>query len=199
MLQEWLLQRYGNPEEEQECSCGSGYKLVRCRWDGCFQYPTSCENCFIKSHRHNPFHWALVWDKERKIWVRRDYSRLGNGNFIQIGHFGDNSSCSGTSGIIDFVITDTNGVHSSRVRFCHCSGKPNKAEQLIRADLFPATPRDPVSAFTIAVLKHFRMHNLQSKCGAFDFIMSIRRLTNNISTHEVPVSSRLLFLLLSHD
>lgn len=119
-LQDWLLQRYGNPHEGQLCSCGNGYRLVRCRWDGCFQYPTSCEDCWLKNHKHNPFHWALVWDSCRKIWKKQDYSQLGKGSFIQLGHDGEESSCSSGREPIDFYITHINGVHSTRIKFCLC-------------------------------------------------------------------------------
>lgn len=188
-LQSLLMERHDNPHQNELCACRNGYQLVRCRWDGCFQYPTSCERCFIKNHQHNPLHWALVWNTSRQIWVKHDISELeGNTAVIQIGHVGDSQPCSGSRGPISFNITHTNGVHSTRIQFCGCPGHPEKVDQLIRSDLFPATTEDPKSAFTFAVLRDFRMHNLQSKCGAYDYVTSIRRLTDNTFTMKVPVS-----------
>lgn len=189
-LQLLLLERYANPLANEVCICGHGFRVVRCHWDGCFQYPTSCEGCFVKAHRTNPLHWALVWDASKEVWIKKDFSEVIKGTFIQLGHVGEDEPCPGGKGPIDFKITHTNGVHSTKVQFCSCpSSITHEVDQLIRSDLFPATAKEPRSAFTLAILRHFRMHNLQSKCGAFDFIMSIRRLTNNTFTHGgVPVS-----------
>lgn len=193
-LQSLILERYSNPVANEICRCGDGYRIARCRWDGCFQYPTSCEKCFVESHKTNPLHWALIWDSKRELWIRKDYSELIGGTFIQIGHVGEDAPCPSSVGPVDFNITHTNGVHETKVRFCECSKYPiEHVDQLIRSDLFPATHNDPRSAFTLAALRHFRMHNLQSKCGAFDWIMSIRRLTNNTFTQDVPVSEARLF------
>lgn len=123
LIQNLILQRYENPHENDICACNNGLCLVKCRWDGCYQYPTSCEECFVKYHRHNPFHWALVWDTKKKVWNKRDYSEVIEGNFIQIGHVGEDKACSGSSPI-NFKITHTNGVHSTRVNFCGCPDRP---------------------------------------------------------------------------
>jgi hypothetical protein len=61
----------------------------------------------------------------------------------------------------------------------------------MRARLFPGTTLDPKTAFTFDVLKEFSMLNLQSKCGAFDYMKSLRRLTDNVSTRTLPVSTTL--------
>lgn len=188
-IQELLLRRSDNPHKDQICKCNNGMRIVRCHWDGCFQYPTSCERCFVEKHRHNPFHWALVW--ENGVWNKRDFSEVLPNNFIQLGHVDDEMPCSGAGSPIPFIITHINGVHSTRLSFCGCPTAPkSKVDQLLLADLFPATPNEPKSAFTIAVLKQFRVHNLQSKCGAFDYVRSIRRFTDNTSTFKVPVSGR---------
>lgn len=187
-IQNLIMNRYKNPYQDEICSCKRGLRLVRCRWDGCFQYPISCESCFVDQHRCNPFHWALVWCKEKGFWEKQDYSKLLEDTVcIQLGHEGSHR-CTGSTPL-KFKITHTNGVHVTRVNFCGCPNvKEGKLEQLISSDLFPATTKDPQSAFTISLLKQFRMHNLQSKCGAFDYITAIRRLTNNTSTNTVPVS-----------
>jgi hypothetical protein len=187
-IQDLILQRYGNPHEHETCSCGQGTRTVKCRYDGCLQYPISCQQCFINSHRNNPFHWALVWNTATGVWVKKDYSELSENSFIQLGHQYDQKVCSGTKSAVPIKITHTNGMHISRVRFCGCIDAPDKVSQLVLAELFPATPTEPRSAFTFAVLKHFHMHNLQSKCGAFDYVLSLRRLTDNVFTSKVPVS-----------
>jgi hypothetical protein len=56
------------------------------------------------------------------------------------------------------------------------------------ARLFPLTPLDPKSAITFIALREFHMHGLQSKSAAFDYVLSLRRMTDNVLTHNVPVS-----------
>jgi len=191
-LQELLLRDYHNPHEHEICLCGKGRRLVKCRYDGCFQYPTSCRTCFISKHRLHPLHWALIWDTGKRIWTQHDYSEVSDNpaidSAIQLGHQNNDDPCPGTKNSIPFIITHTNGVHATRIRFCGCLDSPDRLEQLMAASLFPATASDCKSAFTHEVLKNFHMHNLQSKCGAFDFIYSLRRLTDNVFTVNVPVS-----------
>lgn len=185
-LQDLLLSRYANPHEGETCSCGSGKRLVRC--EECFQYPISCVSCFVRSHRTLPFHWAFVWDTTKRIWSKFDSSELSAESAIQLGHIGKHEACTGVKSALTFKITHVNGIHTCKLRFCGCPGAPDKVTQLMLADLFPGTTSDPQSAFTFTVLKEFHLHNLQSKCGAFDYIHSLRRLTNDTTIMKVPVS-----------
>src|ERR1700753_3076351 len=187
-LQDLLLSRYANPHEHEVCICGGGKRLVQCR--DCFQYQTSCAQCFITSHRNLPLHWAFVWDLTRKHFMKRDYTSLTDDCTIQLGHEDSTKPafCDGSITSHQFTIVHSNGVHTTRIRFCGCAAAGDKVTQLMQSHLFPATPLDPRTAFTFSVLKDFHMHNLQSKCGAFDFMLSLRRLTNNVFTDQVPVS-----------
>lgn len=167
--------------------CGEGKRLVKCKDDGCFQYSTTCVSCFIRSHHYLPFHWALVWDPIRGFWNKFDYSALSEDTAIQLGHKGKDTCPSPRSPVI-FYITHVNGIHTTRVRFCGCRGSLDRVGQLMAANLFPATTDEPQSAFSFALLQDFHMHNLQSKCSAFDYILSLRRLTDDVKTDSVPVS-----------
>lgn len=87
-----------------------------------------------------------------------------------------------------FTVVDGNGIHSTRLAFCGCREQPpDKIKQLMRARLFPATTRDPHSAFTINMLKEFQMHNLESKKAAYDFLGAIQRLSDNSFTGDIAV------------
>lgn len=186
VLQKLILNNYGNTLQNEYCDCGQNKCLVRCRYDGCFQYQPTCSSCFISRHCYNQLHWAEVWNPDKEVWEQHDISELSDDFAIQLGHMHDKHLCSGSSSI-PFNVTHTNGIHSTRLRFCGCPGAEDRVTQLMHANLFPATPSEPRSAFTFAVIKHFHMHNLQSKCGSFDFIHSLRRLTDNVLTHKVPV------------
>jgi hypothetical protein len=186
-LQDILLERYANPHESETCRCGGGQRLVHCR--NCFRYETSCALCFAKAHHHLPFHWAFIWDSGKGHFIKHDYSSLSEDCAIQLGdHIHGAAPCDPTRSATLFTIVHSNGIHATRIRFCRCPGAPDKVTQLMRSQLFPGTHQDPKTGFTFEVLKQFHMHNLQSKCGAFDFILSLRRLTDNVFTARVPVS-----------
>ncbi len=85
-------------------------------------------------------------------------------------------------------MVDGNGIHSTRLAICGCREMPpNKIRQLMRARLFPATTKDPHTAFTVNMLKEFHLHNLESKKAAYDYLGAIRRLSDNSFTADVSV------------
>ena len=182
-----MMVHYANELYTEQCSCGRGTRLVRCH--DCFQHPTTCRWCFAEQHRQSPFHWALVWDPERHHFEKLDYSCVLPDDFVvQLGHQGGLELCDGALSSGTFYVVHTNGIHASKFRFCECPRASDKLTQLMNARLFPATTSNPKTAFTFAVLREYSMHNIQSKCGAFDFMLSLRCLTDNVFPECVPVS-----------
>lgn len=184
-----LLRHHAHPLIGEPCSCKSGRNSRRntiCH--DCFQSTPSCEECFIQQHRLSPFHWAHVWDFELGFFIKKDISALSTPFSLHFNHSGN--VCPNPLGDINnkFIVMASNGVHATLVRFCDCKAAPSKIEQLCNARLFPSTTRSPTSAFTFEVLKSFHVHSLQSKASAYDFIGAIQRLTDNVFTHNVPVS-----------
>ncbi|THU80286.1 hypothetical protein K435DRAFT_823700 [Dendrothele bispora CBS 962.96] len=55
----------------------------------------------------------------------------------------------------------------------------------MRAKLFPGSAAEPISAFSFAVLKEYDIHSLQAKIGGYDYVFSLRRLSDNVFTHLV--------------
>ncbi|KAJ7894724.1 hypothetical protein B0H14DRAFT_2184626, partial [Mycena olivaceomarginata] len=83
---------------------------------------------------------------------------------IQLGHHG--RLCPTPSNPLMFTIVYGNGVHATKIAFCGCEELPiNKPRQLMRSRLFPATAKDPRTAFTFSV-KEFSPHNLGSRKAA---------------------------------
>jgi hypothetical protein len=85
------------------------------------------------------------------------------------------------------TIIDRSGVHEIGVRWCCC---PNAAEhdmQLMAAGLFPATFRNPKTAFTFRVLEEFHLDNLECKTTPSQFFSRLRRLTSDEFPNTVPV------------
>jgi hypothetical protein len=185
-----MLEHYDNPRGEDECQCGRGKCLIQCH--DCFHAPPTCASCFAERHHRLPFHFALVWDPLTGHFTRKDYSSVLPGEaFLRLGH-ADFSACQSSKTTIKFTVVHTNGIHESRARFCDCPDAKDRITQLMRARLFPATANEPKTAFTFEVLKQFSMHNLQSKCGAFDYMKSLYRLTNNVSFDGLPVSETVI-------
>ncbi|KAJ7815199.1 hypothetical protein B0H14DRAFT_3746508 [Mycena olivaceomarginata] len=177
-----LLDREADIDTELPCACGSGANRTTKCFD-CISYPAACPDCFIRSHIHHPIHWAEVWDPLAQFFIRNDISRLGH--TIQLGHNGN--TCKDPTPVRIFTIADGNGVHSTKLAFCDCQEQPpNKIRQLMRSGMFPATAKDPHTAFTINMLKDFQLHNFESKKAAYDYLGAIRRLTDNSFTADVP-------------
>ena len=186
------MEHYANPFADERCGCGRDNRLVRC--NDCFQHSTTCRQCFVDQHRSLLFHWALVWNIDLGHFEKRDYSSLApEGLSIQLGHGSSFERCPGTSTDSIVNVVHTNGVHGTKLRFCGCIGAADHVTQLMRARLFPGTLKKPQTLFTFTVLKEFSMHNIQSKCGAFDYMMSLRRLTDNVFLEKVPVLKLLIF------
>jgi len=85
------------------------------------------------------------------------------------------------------TIINRSGIHEIGVRWCCCPNAPKHDMQLMVAGLFPATFRNPKTAFTFWVLEEFHLDNLECKTTPSQFIRPLRRLTNNEFPNTVPV------------
>ncbi|KAJ3833393.1 hypothetical protein F5878DRAFT_699884 [Lentinula raphanica] len=162
------------------CPCGGGTKLVQCQ--DCQEYVLSCRECWIASHLNNPWHWARVWNGS--FFVRSDISALRENFAIQLGHSGKPCPTLDQPKPVKFTVTHSNGVHGTCLSFCNC-GQGSRVQQLMRARLFPASLLEPETAFTFTVLREYDIHSLQAKIPAYDYLLSLRRLTDNVHTHRV--------------
>lgn len=170
----------------EACACGgSAKRTTRCR--DCFCYEISCSNCFINAHRNLPTHWAEVWDFSQGFFIRHDIAMLQEDvASINLGHYGQ--PCHSAHATLNiFEVIDTNGIHKTKIRFCTCQGSADRTEQLMRAQLFPATIAQPTMAFTFRVLRQFHIHHLEGKESVHDFIGALRRLSDNMFPQRVPV------------
>lgn len=169
------------------CSCGQGIKTTRCC--DCAFYEITCTRCYISAHDSNPFHWAEVWDAEQGFFIRKDISALEpSGYTVHLGHQGKPCPSPLSSNDLLFHIIHCNGIHNTKLRFCGCGkSPPSRVDQLMLAQLFPASIQRPTMAFTFGVLKQFHLHHLESKESAYDFIGALRRQTDNMFAHNVSV------------
>ncbi|KAF4609687.1 hypothetical protein D9613_012047 [Agrocybe pediades] len=179
-LLDYLFELQHHPSVGQPCGCSRGnLRLVGC--GDCAGHNLTCHECFIDMHRTNPTHWARVWQTEGGFFTKSDISTLRPGGYsIPLGHSGERCPHPfNEEDAIGMIIVDHNGVHKTRVHYCTCAGIPNRVKQLVQFGLFPASMRSPRTAFTLTVLRQFHIHHLESKESAFDYIGSLRRLTDN--------------------
>lgn len=187
-IEDDLFASKSNPGTSKECSCRrpGAYCLIRC--ENCFGRPPCCHDCFIESHRYMPDHWAKVWNSEGGFFIRHDMSALHemSSYAFQLGHWDSNQPCTACHAK-DFIIVTETGVHGTRIRFCKCPGAPAPYRQLLRAGFFPSTLKDPASAFSLSFLKALHFHTMQGKLSSYDYMIAVRRLTDNAFPEDVPV------------
>ncbi len=85
------------------------------------------------------------------------------------------------------TVIDRSGIHEIGVRWCCCLDALERDMQLMAAGLFPATFRNPKTAFTFRVLEEFHLDNLECKTTPSQFISRLRRLTSDEFPNTVPV------------
>jgi hypothetical protein len=77
------------------------------------------------------------------------------------------------------TIIHTNGIHLVKLRFCGCADAPEPWIQLLRNRMWPATRREPTTAFTLASLDLFQRLNLNGKLPAYAFHQALATMTDN--------------------
>ncbi|TDL22683.1 hypothetical protein BD410DRAFT_803124, partial [Rickenella mellea] len=131
--------------------------------------------------------WTPLFGSLLEDILLREADQASLGLILHLGHHGmpcDEIATDRAPSTL--IITHTNGIHESKVHWCACKGCPSRVSQLVRAGLFPATPENPESAFTIKLLEEFHLHTLTSKKSAYDFFKALYRLTNNAFPDDVP-------------
>ena len=87
------------------------------------------------------------------------------------------------------VVVHTNGIHYLPVRFCHCLNSPSEDVQMIQLGYYPSTYKTIQTMFTFQLLDDYLLENLECQTSAHHYYQKLRRMTNKVSPHLVPVSS----------
>jgi hypothetical protein len=99
------------------------------------------------------------------------------------------------------VIVTSNGIFRCSVWWCHCAINSKHYVQLLRcAKLFPASFKNPKTAFTFEVLDRFRMDTLECKTAAMNFMSKLWWITDTTFPSHVPVCgtiSQIMVLIIS--
>lgn len=78
------------------------------------------------------------------------------------------------------------GIHHLPVVACYCTDAADEYLQFMQIELFPASYKRVVTAFTFALMDDFRLSNLECKVSAYQYFQKIRRTTNPVFPHSVP-------------
>ncbi|KAF7322140.1 CxC2 domain-containing protein [Mycena kentingensis (nom. inval.)] len=188
-----FMRHEGPVDDIRRCSCGEGkHADLRCR--DCLSDARFCASCVVDFHGELPFHRPERWNGS--FFELTTLKALGLR--IQLGHnYGE--SCPGTlardarpepRSDDNFCVIDVNGVHEIAVDFCTCSQEQERAIQLLRARLYPATSTRPRSAATFRVMRLFHLVSFEAKSSAYEFYNALARLTNNNGTFQPRVRYR---------
>ena len=119
--------------------------------------------------------------------IADEYPAVVDQGAFQLGFGSSKPGRNNKDGDPVITIIDRSGVHEIGVRWCCCLNAPERDMQLMAAGLFPATFRNPRTAFTFRVLEEFHLDNLECKTTPSQFISRLRRLTSDEFPSAVPV------------
>jgi hypothetical protein len=122
-----------------------------------------------------------------------EYPAVADQGAFQLDFGSSKPGKNNTDGDPVITIIDRSGVHEIGVRWCCCSNAPERDIQLMAAGLFPATFRNPKTAFTFRALEEFHLDNLECKTTPSQFFSRLRRLTSDEFPNAVPVGHVSIF------
>ena len=89
----------------------------------------------------------------------------------------------------NIIIVSSTGIFKPSVQWYHCAKSPDQfVELLLCAKLFPASFKNPKTAFTFEVLNHFWVSALECKTASMNFMSKIRQIMDEAFPSHVPVS-----------
>ena len=199
------------PSRPSCSSCQQLSKIYRCQ--DCFGSHLLCGACCISAHATVPFHRIQMWNG--RFFERSDI--LAHDLTLNLCHYPDDCpsipldtdsqtpfdteisdeddefveysrSTPHSGSRSNLIIISSTGIFRRSVRWCHCAKKTDQYIQLLlHARLFPASFKNPKTAFTFEVLDHFLIDSLECKTAAMNFMSKIRRMTNEAFPSRVPV------------
>ncbi|KAJ7704531.1 hypothetical protein B0H17DRAFT_1039895 [Mycena rosella] len=190
-IQAEILRTFMHPDQGSRCDCNKAPATFRCV--DCFNAPMWCRECIIRKHQYTPFHHIEKWDG--KMFART--APLGTSTPVEgpeklepkltlqteLNHGVEKcpNAHPERPSIHEFTIGDHNGFHTMDIQFCECGGNitADRWRQLVAVRLFPATFKQPQTAFTFTAMKQFHIHSLTSKKSAYNYVRALAKLTDN--------------------
>ncbi|KAL1947382.1 hypothetical protein VTO73DRAFT_14343 [Trametes versicolor] len=185
-----VLRLEGRGRFGRSLMCGlCGEEAAEYRCCECVGGRLLCKVCTLATHALLPLHRIQKWSHT----YFTPTSLYDLGLRLRPSHpLGDN--CVTAAAPINVVVLHTNGVHFVAAEFCKCWGLQRRT-QLLRLGWWPATPFEPQTCATFAVLRHFHLLNLQGKLPAYDFYRTLELQTDNTGLKSLPDRSELFMLM----
>ena len=113
---------------------------------------------------------------------------------IQLGHQHDGCACSNPIPLRDdFTVVHLNGIHAMTVSLCGCDKAARAGshiQQLLHAELWPATDAEPNTCFSFQMLENYHIMSLQGKISMYDYYHALERMTDNTGTLKIQTRYR---------
>lgn len=106
---------------------------------------------------------------------------------VHVGHNG--TACLSPARVDLLTILHVNSIHHVRVQFCGCSTvveDRHDYNQLLDAQLFPASFQHPMTAFTFQLLETLNALTMRGKLTVYDYYQTLRSLTDNCELRSLP-------------
>ncbi|KIJ12364.1 hypothetical protein PAXINDRAFT_163929 [Paxillus involutus ATCC 200175] len=176
-----MLRLEGRGNFADSCAlCDMEAPLYRC--EDCTRMAMHCASCVVLSHAQNLLHTIKKWNSQ----FFEQVSLKDLGLRVQLGHKPGEACGNPTCAFNDqFVVLDTNGIHTISLYFCGCKRASSHVQQLLRFSWFPATSTRPRTAAMFRLLKQYHLVSLESKLSAYEFYNALSRLTNNTGLLDV--------------
>ncbi|EKM49499.1 uncharacterized protein PHACADRAFT_106782, partial [Phanerochaete carnosa HHB-10118-sp] len=140
-----------------------------------------CKSCCSTMHANQPFHQIKCWNGR----FFESISLKDIGLVVQLSHQPGEHCSAPSTAPRSFVVLHTNGFHPVNLQFC-------QLQQLLRYELYPATLDDPTTCCTFRTLETFHLLTLQSKLMAYDYYITLTKLTDCVSIGQRYVNLSLL-------
>jgi CxC2 like cysteine cluster associated with KDZ transposases len=89
-------------------------------------------------------------------------------------HLGTSTSTTHTGYQLKLTIVSSTGIFKHWIQWCHCAKSSEQYVQLLLcAELFPASFKNPKTAFMFEVLDHFQLDALECNTAAMNFMSKI--------------------------
>jgi hypothetical protein len=190
MMTDWLnssAQSYLLNTLRSESISAQGQTCVQCEMpsDPIFQ----CRDCLHQWGRCTPClrmaHQFLPSHRFHK-WVGTHFENTQSSEIGLVFHLGHVGRSCDMGFEREFVLGDTNGLHSITVHFCRHPGRGSPAKQLMDANIFPCSETRPQTGFTFTVLRLFSFMSAESKLSTQRFYNVLVCLTNSMFPQDVP-------------
>ena len=169
-----------------ECACNLDTLGIHAQVKRCV-IKVSCSKSYLKTQLQMDFDCEEESEGSSDDILADEYLALVDQGAFQFGFGSSKPGQNEKDGDPIIAVIDRSGIHEIGVRWCCCPNAPERDMQLMAAGLFPATFRNPKTAFTFRVLEEFHLDNLECKTTPNQFFSRLRRLTSDEFPNAVPV------------